>query len=207
LPPPDAYRLAVGLATALAGLHSVPVTFGGLKPSNVVMSERGLRLLAFGTTRAAFVASSLRRRTNAGVLGTPAFIAPEQVLGQPAGPATDVFAWGAVVLFAATGRLPFGEGPTRLAVQRAVYTEPDLRGLDRPLRTLVRVAMRKDPGARITAAELVLALVGVVGQGADVRPRMFPVTTIPRQARPDSGADATVARFPSALERLTPPDA
>jgi hypothetical protein len=95
--------------------------------------------------------------------GTPAFMAPEQHEGKKATAAADVFAWGGVIAFAGTGRLPFGLGSEASVAYRVVYAQPDLDGLDERLRGLVGAAMAKDPGVRPGATDLLGALVGGTG--------------------------------------------
>ncbi|TFE25324.1 hypothetical protein E0F15_20105 [Frankia sp. B2] len=151
---PDTYRLAVGLATALAALHELEIFLGDLKPINVVLSGQGVRLVDFGLFRAMNAVSINNPGGPPSGIGTLAFITPEQALGQTATVASDVFTWGGMLLFAATGRPPFGAGTPRVLLQRAVYAEPDLSVFCPELRELVAAAMRKDPKRRPAAAEL-----------------------------------------------------
>jgi hypothetical protein len=95
------------------------------------------------------------------VLGTPGWMAPEQFRGGVVGPPTDVFSWGCLVAYAATGRLPWGdEGPPAAFAYRIIHGQPDLAGLDGSVRPLVEAALGKDPARRPTARDLVLALLG-----------------------------------------------
>ena len=90
--------------------------------------------------------------------GTPSWMAPEQLRDQPAGPPTDVFAWGALVAFAATGRHPFGGGPADAVAYRVLHGRPDLDGVPGAMRQLVREALARDPAARPTADRVVAIL-------------------------------------------------
>ncbi|WP_261561962.1 serine/threonine-protein kinase [Frankia tisae] len=150
----DTARLAVGLAAALSALHGEGIVFGDLKPTNVVLSGQGLRLVDFGLARVLNAVPADNSGTSMAGIGTLAFISPEQALGQAVTAASDIFTWGGVLLFAATGHPPFGAGTPRALLQRAVYAEPDLSELDPELRELVAAAMRKDPKRRPRAVDL-----------------------------------------------------
>nr|WP_241832340.1 serine/threonine-protein kinase [Pseudofrankia sp. EUN1h] len=147
-------RLAVAVASALTAIHAAGVVHRDLKPGNILLSSSGARVIDFGIARALDATTMLTH----GTIGTPGFMAPEQALGQPAAPAADIYAWGAVVLFAATGRPPFGEGPTPEILRRVVRQTADLSGVPADLRPLVARAMAKDPARRPDADELLLAL-------------------------------------------------
>ncbi|WP_248836436.1 serine/threonine-protein kinase [Frankia sp. AgKG'84/4] len=166
----DALRLALGLATSLAALHELDIVLSDLKPANVVLSGQGLRLVDFGLARALNAGLSDNSGTSAAGIGTLSFISPEQVLGRPATVASDIFTWGGVLLFAATGRPPFGQGSPRALLQRTLYSEPDLSVLAPDLRDLVAAAMRKDPKRRPDAAELLEHLLGELPVGDPAPP-------------------------------------
>ncbi len=151
-------QLAVGVAAALTAIHSAGIVHRDLKPSNVVLSPFGPRVIDFGIARTLDSASNLTG--NLQQLGTPAFMAPEQIQGEPITPAVDIFAWGGLITFAATGRYPFGDAAAQVLLYRAVNEEPCLDGLDSPLREIVASAMAKAPSARPTAQQLMLRLLG-----------------------------------------------
>jgi serine/threonine protein kinase len=148
--------LAVGLAQALVAMGAVGVIHRDLKPSNVLMADHGPKVVDFGISHAAD-ATSLTQ--SGSVVGSPSWMAPEQAQGQESGPAVDVFSWGATIAFAATGKLPFGEGRPEAVVYRVVHEEPDLSGIDSRLASHVRAALAKEPSARPNADDL---LVGVI---------------------------------------------
>ncbi|MEU8104835.1 serine/threonine-protein kinase [Nonomuraea muscovyensis] len=150
--------LAVGIATALSAIHSAGVIHRDLKPSNVLLSPLGPRVIDFGIAQ--LVDAGPGSQVSQAILGTPAFMAPEQVRGEPLGPAADVYAWGGVLAFAGTGRLPFGGGAPAEVLYRIVNEGPSLDGLDENMRDLVERAMAKDPRLRPTAERLLAALVG-----------------------------------------------
>jgi serine/threonine protein kinase len=151
--------VALGVAAALAAIHKAGLVHRDLKPGNVLLSYFGLRVIDFGIARA--LDEDTKLTASRVQVGTPAFMAPEQFNGSEATPETDVFAWGGLVIFAATGRLPFGETGDRNALMyNVVHREPDLSALRPPLRELVASAMVKLPAHRPSALDLMLQLLG-----------------------------------------------
>jgi outer membrane protein assembly factor BamB len=151
LPGPTVWRLAAGLAEALRAVHASGLVHRDLKPSNVLLAADGPRVIDFGIARA-LDATSL---TAAGyVLGTPAYMAPEQASAQPVSPASDVFSFGSVLCFAATGNAPFGDGEPTTVLYRIVNATPELDGATGELRDLIAGCLAKDPAGRPTLAEV-----------------------------------------------------
>ncbi|WP_051845706.1 serine/threonine-protein kinase [Streptomyces globisporus] len=151
-------QLAVGMAAALTAIHSAQVVHRDLKPSNVLLSAVGPRVIDFGIARALDGPGASVQPTQ--LSGTPGYIAPEVLRGGSVTPAADMFAWGCVMAYAASGTLPF-PGDDVFAVHQRVLTEPPrLAGLTDPLQWLVVRALDKDPGRRGTASELLAQLVG-----------------------------------------------
>ncbi|NVI87637.1 serine/threonine-protein kinase [Actinomadura sp. BRA 177] len=158
LSPGMLHGVAVGVAAALVAIHSAGLVHRDLKPSNVLLSISGPRVIDFGIARALDMVSSHTRTGQ--VVGTPGWIAPEQITTQQVTTAVDVFAWGCLVAYAASGRNPFGQGSFQLLAARAVHAEPETGDLPPSLSGLVQAALRKDPGARPSVRDLLLALVG-----------------------------------------------
>ncbi|RFU37395.1 serine/threonine protein kinase [Actinomadura logoneensis] len=151
LPGGSLLHLAAGIADALTAIHAAGVVHRDLKPSNVLLAADGPRVIDFGIARAA-EATSL---TVAGArIGTPAFMAPEQVRGEPVTSATDVFALGQVLVFGATGRAAFGEGATDTLFHRIVSAPPNLDGCEGVVRALAEHCLAKDPAARPSTPEI-----------------------------------------------------
>ncbi|WP_240972587.1 serine/threonine-protein kinase [Nonomuraea composti] len=148
--------LAVGVATALSAIHGAGVIHRDLKPGNVLLSPLGPRVIDFGIARLV----GHDALSSQAILGTPAFMAPEQARGEPLTPAADVFSWGGVIAFAGTGRPPFGGESSEAALWRIAHEPPRLSGLDDGIRSIVERALAKDPLARPTASELLAELVG-----------------------------------------------
>ncbi|WP_329219595.1 protein kinase [Streptomyces sp. NBC_01485] len=173
LPERSVRILAAGLAHALANIHAAGIVHRDLKPSNVMVTIEGPRVIDFGVARALESVTGDSRLTQAGaVIGSPGFMAPEQVRGDPVTPASDVFCLGAVLVYAATGAFPFGSADTGVhaLMFRIAEDEPDLSGVPEGIADLVRACLRKDPAARPTLDE-VLELTGADDTVSDGRSR------------------------------------
>jgi serine/threonine kinase PknH len=164
LSPSMLHSAAVGVAAALTAIHAAGLVHRDLKPANVMLTLAGPRVIDFGLARSSHVDS---RHTNAGmVMGTPGWIAPEQVFEGRTSPAGDVFAWGSLIAYAGLGGHPFGEGDAYVMAARARTAPPDLRGLPAPLDRLVAAAIHPDPARRPTAKQLLLELVSATDEPA-----------------------------------------
>ncbi|MFE9630642.1 serine/threonine-protein kinase [Streptomyces sp. NPDC006463] len=156
LPEEAVRRLAAGLAHALADVHRAGLIHRDLKPSNVLLAEDGVRVIDFGIVRAV---GDQTRITHAGALmGSPAYMSPEQVLGQELTPASDVFSLGATLVMACTGKPPFAGSSVPRILHEVVHAEPDLGGVPAGLRDVVTGCLAKDPAERPTPHELLTAV-------------------------------------------------
>ncbi|MGI8331040.1 bifunctional serine/threonine-protein kinase/ABC transporter substrate-binding protein [Actinomadura scrupuli] len=162
----DLHRLAIGTATALAAIHQAGIVHRDFKPPNVLMSREGPRVIDFGIARALDAGATMSSQ----VVGTPAYMAPEQVAGGMISPKTDVFAWGATILYAATGRAPFGADTIPAVMHRVLYSEADVSVLPGGLAELVAACLAKNPEQRPAAADLLFGLLGQVGVVAPPAP-------------------------------------
>ncbi|MFD4134244.1 PQQ-binding-like beta-propeller repeat protein [Streptomyces goshikiensis] len=186
LDPPELTRLAAGLAEALRDIHRAGVVHRDLKPSNVLMAPDGVRVIDFGISRPAD--SDLRTETGK-LIGTPPYMAPEQFQRpRDVGTAADVFALGAVLVHAATGRGPFDSDSHYLVAYQVVHSEPDLTGLPARLAPLVARCLAKEPAERPTAEALI----------AEMRAIAYPTAEdtqsfVPRPQPRRSVAEAVVA--------------
>lgn len=149
-------RLAIGLATALVAIHRAGVVHRDLKPENILLGPDGPRVIDFG------IAGVEDLSTTGAVKGTLRYMPPERYRGQRGDAKVDVWGWGAVILFAATGRPAFDGETVPAIANQVVEHEPDTSVLDEPLRSLVKRALSKDPADRPTSEELLLGLAGGV---------------------------------------------
>jgi serine/threonine protein kinase len=164
------YALAAGTAAALASVHGAGVVHRDVKPQNVILAPGGPRVVDFGIAHVLDGTSV----TRTGVMtGTPGWISPEHYRSGAVGPEGDVFAWGALVAYAATGRLPFGSGAPDAVAFRIMSGVPDLDGVPDDLLPWVGKALAKDPGDRPAAAELGDACTALLAAQA--------TTALPRQ--------------------------
>ncbi|WP_019630835.1 protein kinase domain-containing protein [Actinomadura atramentaria] len=153
------HRVALRTAAGLAAVHRAGLTHGAFRPGAVLLGPDGPKVAGLGVPGA----------------GEAAYLAPEQIEDEPVGPAADVFAWAATMVFAATGRPPFGTGPDASVARRVTSRRPDLGTLDGPLRDLALRCLDKNPAARPAARTLARAL----RDNSAVAPRPRP-TRIPR---------------------------
>jgi serine/threonine protein kinase len=220
LPERDLQRLAVGTATALTAIHGAGVVHRDFKPANVLLGPDGPRVVDFGIARL-IDASTI----TSGLIGTPSFIAPEQLAGARATSAVDIFGWAVTMIFAATGRLAFGGDSVMAVMMRIMNEVPDVTGVPDSLRPVILECLDKDPARRPKARDIMLRLVDPsapypqptlltpAGPGAPARPPgpAFPVDSVPFADRPThlsspsglaAGADTAV---PAAFEPRTGP--
>jgi eukaryotic-like serine/threonine-protein kinase len=197
LPPDETHRVATGMAAGLAHLHSRGLVHRDLKPANVLFDEEGRPKLAdFGLARSAAGAGTL---TEAGtVLGTAAYISPEQAAGEPAGPASDVYSFGVILFRMLTGALPFtADNAVALVNMHRHEAPPAVETLqpDAPpeLAALTAAALRKDPAQRPADGAALLAALGaaptMVAVSADTETTRVLPAAGPAPAESASGGD------------------
>ena len=161
--------LALRTADALTAIHRAGIVHRDLKPANVVLGPDGAKVIDFGIARTADAAT-----LTTSPVGTPAYMSPEQIEDEPVGPPADVFSWGATMVYAATGRPPFGGGSNAAVMRRVTARAPDLGDLKGPLRDLVERCLDKNPAARPTAQQLLRALRADARPAPKPRPRRIP---------------------------------
>jgi Protein kinase domain len=184
-------RLAYGTAQALTAIHAAGVVHRDLKPGNVMLSDDRPVVIDFGIAQT----PDATRLTQTGlVMGTPGYLAPEVIEGQPSSAASDVHSWGATMAFAATGRAPYGGGGDSFQTifYRIVSGRADLEGVPAPLVPLLSAALARDPAHRpsaewLSAQATALDLSAGGPAATAVGPRPTAVLTGPVQ-RPNGSA-------------------
>jgi ABC-type oligopeptide transport system substrate-binding subunit/serine/threonine protein kinase len=189
-------RLAIGTVTALTAIHEAGVVHRDFKPTNVLLAVDGPRVIDFGIARALDNSGTLTTSTT---VGTPSYMSPEQISGESAGPPADVFAWACTIVYAATGRPPFGQDSIPAVMNRIVHQEPELGMLMPPLRDVVQACLAKDPRRRPTAQQVLLRLLSNDGVSLPA-PQSAPAT-----AEVLNQGAQVAAQGPPTTEAWTPP--
>ncbi|WP_329483586.1 serine/threonine protein kinase [Kribbella sp. NBC_01484] len=214
LTPGGVQSLAGGLAEALMAIHASGLIHRDLKPSNIVLTDNGPRVIDFGIARALEEASLTATGV---VVGTPGYLSPEQITGTAIGPPSDVFALGAVLVFAASGRGPFAHGNPASLLHRVVHEQPHIPPLPNPLQDVVRRCLARDPSHRPTPEELLQVLgssasTALLSPPAETIPYPLPPTKLllaqpqplqPRPAPPTGAAFTTSRTRPAIIAGIT----
>ncbi|GII31326.1 serine/threonine-protein kinase [Planotetraspora mira] len=200
----DLDRLAVGTASALAAIHGAGVVHRDFKPANVLIGPDGPRVVDFG------IARPLDADTAPSALsGTPPYMAPEQLKGVHGSPAADVFAWASTMVYAASGRSPFGADTVAAVFNRILTEDPDLTSVPEGLRGVLSACLAKDPRARPSARSLLVRLVDPGASTVSV-PDVGPVPTAyvpsgwsqPGPAVQDPAVQSPIGSGPAATKLL-----
>ncbi|WLQ67687.1 serine/threonine-protein kinase [Streptomyces glycanivorans] len=163
LPAAEVASIGAALSEGLVAVHEAGVVHRDLKPSNILLSPKGPRIIDFGIAWATG-ASTLTHVGTA--VGSPGFLAPEQVRGAAVTPATDVFSLGATLAYAAMADSPFGHGSSEVMLYRVVHEEPHLFDVHDALAPLVRACLAKDPEERPSTLQLSMRLKEIAAREA-----------------------------------------
>lgn len=153
MPEPLLRTLGAGLGEALIAIHAAGLLHRDLKPANILLAKDGPRVIDFGISRTADHDASAHGPTQAltsdgQIIGSPGYMSPEQIRGGTLTASADVFAFGAVLAFAATGRPPFGRDELPAVMHRTLHEAPDLNGVPVSLERMVAACLSRDPGER-----------------------------------------------------------
>ena len=158
-------RIAVATLTALGTVHAAGMVHRDFKPGNVLLGPDGPVLIDFGL--AAVPGMTTMGPSGQVAIGTPAFMAPEQLAGTRVTAAADMWSWAVTMVFAGTGELPFKRESLTATAFAILHSEPDVGRLPEPLGSLVYRCLNKDPAVRPSArgvlGELVAAGARLMG--------------------------------------------
>jgi choice-of-anchor C domain-containing protein len=171
MPEATVFRLVAGVAEALQAIHAAGIVHRDLKPSNVLLAQDGPRVIDFGIARA--LESTALTRSGM-LIGSPQFMAPEQILDKPVTPAIDVFALGALAAYAVLGRSPFGDGHPAAICYRMLHEPPDLQDCPPQLRTLIEPCLAKEAAARPALDQIIKFCLAQTGGAADPNQSWLP---------------------------------
>ena len=142
----------LGLAEALIAIHRARLIHRDLKPSNIILAKDGPRVIDFGIARAI---DNLRITDYGTMIGTPAYMSPEQARGDvDLTPASDVFAFGAVLVYDSSGHPPFYGSHYLALLNNIAHASPDLDGVPDTLAPVVAACLEKSPASRPRLATL-----------------------------------------------------
>jgi hypothetical protein len=190
------------MAEALTAIHAAGVVHRDLKPGNVMLSDDRPIVIDFGIAQA----GDATRLTQTGlVMGTPGYLAPEVIEGEPSSPASDVHSWGSTMAFAATGHLPFGGGSYETIFYRIISGRADLSGVPGPLVPLISAALARDPSHRPSAGwlsaqavTLDMSAATATYAGAPLTETQYPREVVSIPAVPSAAPPAPAARVAAA---------
>jgi predicted Ser/Thr protein kinase len=182
-------RIAVATLTALGAVHAAGMVHRDFKPGNVLLGPDGPVLIDFGL--AAVPGMSTVGISGQTAVGTPAFMAPEQLAGTKVTAAADMWAWATTMVFAGTGELPFKGGSLTATAYAILHSEPNVGRLPKPLDSLVHRCLSKDPAVRPSAHG---ALSELVAAGARLMGPMPPMASAPATGEQTSGSQHAAPR-------------
>lgn len=201
VPAEQSAALIADVAEGLAAIHAAGVVHRNLNADTILVTLDGARITDFGILSGKSDSDVTTTGYNLGYEPMSMFLSPEQLTGRLAGPASDVFALGGVLVFIASGILPFGEGGVLEIAYRTVNQEPNLAGMEGRLRALAAECLSKDPEDRPPAAQVAVWLREIeteLARAADPA-RIWFSARLRQLIEPPAPEDATKPRVPSAV--------
>lgn len=201
--PAEAVRIARQTAEALAAAHEKQIVHRDIKPDNIIVLQRAIKVLDFGIAKMVGPSADDSLTRGQLILGTPYYMSPEQALGKKIDTRTDIFSLGVVMFEMLTGHRPFqGSNVTETVLQILTKPTPDLEVLAEAaspeLLAIVQKCLQKQPGDRFSADELAEALATVPDAAGGRMPTRE--QAIPTMALPHPGA----RREPAPLRATSP---
>jgi serine/threonine protein kinase len=204
-------RTAVATLIALGAVHAVGMVHRDFKPGNVLLGPDGPVVIDFGL--AAVPGMTTTGPSGQIAVGTPAFMAPEQLAGTRVTAAADMWSWAVTMVFAGTGELPFKGESLTAAAFAILHSEPTVGTLPEPLSSLVHRCLNKDPAGRPSArgalGELVAAGARLVGPmppmayapAADEEPSSSPPASAAPSEPPQGNGEGLIDTRPTSRSR------
>ncbi|HLS01173.1 MAG TPA: serine/threonine-protein kinase, partial [Beutenbergiaceae bacterium] len=177
-------NLATGLAAALTSIHNVGVVHRDLKPGNVMLTDDGPVLIDFGISQ---ILDDTRITRTGLVTGTPGYVDPVVLSGADPDELGDWWGWAALLVFASTGRPPFGSGPVTAVLTRAEAGRVDVEGLPDPIANVLTRALAPDPRERMAPAD-VIDVLEALAAGQDIQVPQPPAPPPPPSIPPRQAA-------------------
>lgn len=177
--------LAEGLLQGLVAIHEKGLIHRDIKPANILMSESGPKIIDFGIAQDLDATSVTVTGT---VAGSPAWLSPEQIDGDTLTPASDLFSFGSVLAFAATGQSPWGNQSTTTSVvfNRILNKEPSLDEVSEAQRLFIERLLVKNPSDR-PSSKKALTLLPKTIDVKDLRPQLLAETGVKKEKKKKQG--------------------
>ncbi len=184
-------RIGVATLTALGAVHAAGMVHRDFKPANVLLGPDGPVLIDFGL--ASVPGMTTMGPSGQAAIGTPAFMAPEQLAGERVTAAGDMWSWAVTMAFAGTGELPFKGESLTAAAYAILHSEPNVGRLPEPLGSLVHRCLNKDPAVRPSARD---ALSELVAAGARLMGPMPPIASALDTDEETASSEQVLAALP-----------
>jgi len=215
LAPSEAIRIASQTADALSEAHAKGIVHRDIKPDNILVARRLVKVLDFGIAKQIGGADKSSLTQGGMIIGTPHYMSPEQALGRAVDARTDIFALGVVLYEALSGRRPFSGASVTETIMQIVMNDPEDIATAAPrtprgLADVIRRCLKKQPDERYASADELIAALAALKKSSGIRqkedqptiPTVRPQTD--REAPPTQKQPAPVIPEPAPLTPVTP---